>query len=126
MCLHTFDVGPLVPSEQGCACSLYLKFACREWWGLSGCVFSFSRGEDENRKGIYAQAWALFADLVVGGQCARVYLAYARGRNNSSCSSSNWNAIRRPIAIYLQEKASGKSRPEMVEKSPDIALKTSS
>jgi hypothetical protein len=30
------------------------------------------------------------------------------------------------IAVHLQEKASGKSRAEMVEKSLKIALKTSS
>ena len=103
-------MGPLVPSEQGCACCLYLKFACRWCWSLSGCVFSFSRGEEEDRKGIYAQACALFTGLAVGVRCARVYLAYAGGRNNSSCPFSHWNAIRVPTARWPQEK----SRTEMV------------
>ena len=79
-------------------------FACHWCWSLSGCVFSFSRDKDKDLKGIYAHACALFADLAVGARCARVYLAYAGGRNNSSCPSSNWNTIRVPIALWSQEK----------------------
>ncbi|GAH41258.1 unnamed protein product, partial [marine sediment metagenome] len=45
-----------------------------------------------------------------GVRCARVYLAYTGGRNNSSCPSSHWNAIRVPIALWPQEKG----RTEMV------------
>ena len=63
-----------------------------------------SRGEDEDRKGIYAQARALFGDLGIGGRCARVYLAYAGGRSNSSCSPCNRNAVHVLPALWRQEK----------------------